>query len=71
MINGQIKFDFAMTFKEKMENDGWRNRYEQEPTEPGNYTVYRHNGSIGIAYYCGNHTWRDSSGWDFCWWKEA
>lgn len=67
---GQIKFDFAMTFKEKMESDGWHNCYDSQPSKPGTYKVYRRNGSVGKAYYCGNHTWRDTSGWEFCWWKE-
>ena len=67
---GQIKFDFAMTFKEKMENNGWHNVHDSHPSEPGTYRVYRNNGNIGKAYYCGNHTWRDTSGWEFNWWKE-
>ena len=66
---GQLKFEFAMTFKEKMESEGWHNKYDMQPTEPGIYKVYRRNGSIGNAYYCGNNVWRDNSGWEFCWWK--
>ena len=40
-----------------------------QPNEPGTYKVYRRNGSIGKAYYCGNNAWRDNRGWEFCWWK--
>lgn len=66
---GQLKFEFAMTFKEKMESEGWHNVYDMQPNEPGIYKVYRRNGSIGKAYYSGNHVWRNPSGWEFCWWK--
>ena len=66
---GQLKFECAMTFKEKMESEGWHNVYDMQPNEPGIYKVYRRNGSIGKAYYFGNHVWRNPSGWEFCWWK--
>ena len=34
---GQLKFEFAMTFKEKMESEGWHNVYDMQPNEPGIY----------------------------------
>ena len=46
---GKIKFDFAMTFKEKMESESWHNKYDMQPSGPGTYKVYRRNGSIGSA----------------------
>ncbi len=59
----------CMTFKEKMESEGWHNCYDMEPPVTGMYTVYRGNGSVGKAYYCGNHTWENKSGWSIYWWK--
>ena len=32
---GQLKFEECMTFKEKMEAQGWHNCYDVEPDEPG------------------------------------
>ena len=69
-MKGQIKFDFCMTFKERMESEGWHNVHDEEPPKIGHYKVYRNNGKTGTAYYCGNHIWRDTSGWEFNWWKE-
>lgn len=69
---GQLKFEECMTFKEKMEAQGWRNCYDAEPDKPGIYQIYRRNGSKGKAYYKGNHIWQQltNNGWDFTWWRE-
>jgi len=67
---GQKKLECAMTFKEIMENQGWNNVYNREPDKPGTYKIYKRNGSIGKAYYLGDHKWKYSGGCDFCWWKE-
>ena len=49
--DGQLKFDICMTFKERMESQGWHNVYDKHPNESGEYKVYRRNGSIGKAQY--------------------
>ena len=59
-----------MTFKEEMESKGWNNIYDRRPEQPGMYKVYRRNGKIGKAFYVGKNIWRDSSGWEFRWWKD-
>lgn len=67
---GQIKLECAMTFQEKMESKGWHNVYDREPDTPGTYRIYKGNGTTGKAFYVGNHIWKYSGGWEFCWWKE-
>lgn len=70
---GQLKFEECMTFKEKMEAQGWHNCYDAEPDKPGIYQIYRRNGSKGKAYYKGNHIWQQltNNGWDFNWRRET
>ena len=58
------------TFREKMESEGWHNVHIKKPSAPGMYRIYKRNGTIGKAYYLGNHLWRHSGGWEFCWWKD-
>ena len=68
--NGQLKLDICMTFKERMESQGWHNVYDKHPNESGEYKVYRRNGSIGKAHYnADRHTWKNASGWEITWWK--
>ena len=59
-----------LTYKEKMEREGWHNVYNEEPAEPGEYIICRRNGSTGHAQYLGNGLrHNDSSGWEITWWK--
>ena len=67
--DGQLKLDICMTFKERMESQGWHNVYDKRPNEPGEYKVYRRNGSTGKGHYTERHTWKNASGWEITWWK--
>lgn len=44
-----------MTFKEKMEAQGWHNCYDAEPDKPGIYQIWQQ---------------LTNNGWDFTWWRE-
>ena len=57
------------SFAERMREDGWKNTYNEPPTEKGVYQIYTRNGKLSKAEYIGNHTWKYAGGWDFCWWR--